>query len=79
MSQLLAEIENVSWDIILISESRTTSGTYYLEGGHVLYTALEGGDFLGTGILLHAKHVKSSNVVHRVCSRVLGLDFRVEL
>ena len=77
MSQLLAELENVTWDVILISESRTPSGTYYLDGGHILYTVLLDDDFLGTGILLHAKHVKGSNVIHRVCSRVLGLDLRV--
>ena len=48
-----------------------------MDGGHILYTVLLDDDVLGTGILLHAKHVKSSNVVHRVCSRVLGLDLRV--
>ena len=77
MSQLLAEVEHISWDIVLISESRTPSGTYCLDGGHILYTVLLDGDFLGAGILLHCKHVKASNVVHRVSSRVLGLDFRV--
>ena len=64
MTQLLAELEYVSWDIILISESRTLSGTYYLDGGHILYTVLLDDDFVGVGILLHAKHVKYSNVVH---------------
>ena len=72
MSQLLAEVEQISWEIVLISESRTPSGTYCLDGGHILYTVRLDGDFLGTGILLHCKHVKSSNVVHRVSSRVLG-------
>ena len=73
----MAELEHVNWDIILISESRTPSGTYYLDGGHILYTVLLDDDFLGTGIFLHAKHVKGSNVIHRVCNRVLGLDLRV--
>ena len=78
ITQLLVELEHVSWDIILISESRTPSGTYYLDGGHILYTVLLDDDLLGAGIFLHAKHVRSSNVVHRVCSRVLGLDLRVD-
>ena len=77
MTQLLAELENVQWDIILISESRTPSGMYRLDGGHVLYTVLMDDDFLGTGILLNAKHAKSSNTVHNLSSRVLGLDFCV--
>ena len=77
MSQLFAELENVQWDIIFISESRTPSGTYCLDGGHILYIVLADDDFLGTGILLNAKHAKSTNVVHNISSRVLGLDFRV--
>ena len=77
MKQLLAELENVCWDVILISESRTPPGTYLLDGGHILYTVLADGDFLGTGILLNAKHAKSTNVVHSISSPVLGLDFRI--
>ena len=33
--------------------------------------------FFGTGILLHAKHVRNSNVLNDLSDRVLGLDFIV--
>ena len=35
---LLAELSDVSWDIILFSETRAASATVILDGGHKLYT-----------------------------------------
>ena len=34
---LLAELSDVSWDIILFSETRMASATVILDGGHKLY------------------------------------------
>lgn len=75
--QLLAELENIEWDVILLSEVRTPTQKSTLDGGHVLYTSLRANMFSGTGILLHAKHVRNRNVVHNISDRVLGLDFIV--
>ena len=55
--QVLAELKNVSCDVILFSETRGTSGTVALGGGHVLYTHVEDNVFAGVGVLLHAKHI----------------------
>ena len=75
--QLLAELQNMEWDVILLSEVRTPTQKSTLDGGHVLYTSLQTNMSSGTGRLLHAKHVRSSNVVHEISDRVLGLDFTV--
>ena len=73
--QLLGELQNLEWDVILLSETRTPSGEYILDGGHVLFTTLSGNSASGTGILLHTKHVKQSNKIHVVSDRILVLDF----
>ena len=75
--QLLAELQSIEWDVILLSEVRTPSQKSTLDGGHLLYTSLRTNSFSGTGILLHAKHVRSGNVLHDISDRVLALDFRV--
>ena len=72
--QLLGELQNLEWDVILLSETRTPAGKYILDGGHVLFTALCGNSASGTGILLHRKHVKKSNKIHAVSDRILVLD-----
>ena len=74
LTQLLAELTDVVWDIVLFSETRTKSGQQILDGGHMLYTRLEDNQFAGVGILLHSKHVKKSNRIHVFSGRVLALD-----
>ena len=75
--QLLAELSNITWDIILFSETRALSGKQTLDGGHVLYTHLCDNYSAGVGILVHEKHVKSSQRVHVISDRVLALDIVV--
>ena len=74
-TQLLGELKNIEWDVVLLSETRSPSGKYVLDGGHALFTALSENSSSGTGILLHIKHVKQSNKIHRISDRVLALDF----
>ena len=73
--ELLSELENLKWDVILLSETRIPTGKYVLEGGHVLFTSLSNNAFSGTGILLNVEHVRKSNKIHCVTDRVLVLDF----
>ena len=75
ITQLLGELKNTEWDVVLLSETRTPTGKYVLDGGHVLFTALFENSASGTAILLHSKHVKKSNKIHVVNDRVLALDF----
>ena len=58
LTQLLAELSTISWDVILFSETRRPSGKHISDGGHVLFTHLEDNMYAGVGILLHAKHVR---------------------
>ena len=76
--QVLAELEHIPWDIILFSETRATSGTKVLDGGHVLYSSIDPNNaYAGVAILLHTKHVKKNIRVHRTSGRVIGIDFKM--
>ena len=77
LTELLSDLHDVEWDLLLLSETRAPSETYILDGGHVLYTALDDNKFGGVAILLHAKHVRKSNKIHEVSGRILALDFMV--
>ena len=77
LTELLADLHDVEWDLVLLSETRAPSNTYILDGGHVLYTAWDDNKFGGVGILLHVKHVRKSNKLHEVSGRILALDFMV--
>ena len=50
------------------------SGQQILNGGHELYTSLDDNQFVGVGILIHAKHIKKNIRVHIISGRVLGPD-----
>ena len=78
LTQLLAELKDVVWHIVLLGETRTKSGQSILDGGHMLYTSLEDNQFVGVGILLHSKHVKKNNRIHAFSGRVLALDICVD-
>ncbi len=59
IAELLGELSDVVWDVILFSETRTSQATQILEGGHVLYTMLGDNAAAGVGVLVHAGHVKN--------------------
>ena len=77
LNELLAELESIDWDVILLSEVRTPSQQLVVEGGHMLYTTLGDNNCSGTSILFHAKHVKKNNKIHEVSDRVFALDLGV--
>ena len=68
--QVLAELQDVLWDVILFSETRAASGILTLDGDHVLYTHIDDNAFAGVGILLHAKHIRKNIQVHAISGRV---------
>ena len=75
--EVLAELENVVWDIVLFSGTRAATSMVTLDGGHVLYKNITDNAYAGVGILLHERHVKQSNRIQNVSGRVLALDFAV--
>ena len=75
---LLAELSDVSLDIILFSETRAASATVILDGGHKLYS-VHGNDFekvSSVGILVEKQLVHSVIDVHRCSDRVMAVDMR---
>ena len=77
IAELLAELSDVEWDVVLLSETRALSQSLVLDGGHLLYTELDENKFAGVGILLHSKHVRKSNKMHAIGGRIMALDFMV--
>ena len=45
LTELLSDLHDVEWDLVLLSETRAPSDTYILDGGHVLYTASDNNKF----------------------------------
>ena len=58
--QLLGELKDIEWDVVLLSETRSVTRKYVLDGGHVLFTSLSENVCSGTGILLNERHVRKS-------------------
>ena len=75
ITQLLADLADISWDVVLFFETHSPSGKHILDGGHILCTHLGENKYAGVGILLHAKHVRDGNRIHCISGRVLALDF----
>ena len=36
--QVLAELENVEWDVVLLNETRAAKSKFILDGGHALFS-----------------------------------------
>ena len=75
---LLAEIDGIVWDIIFFSETRASTASVILDGGHKLYT-VHGNDAevaSGVGILVHVKYARAVIAVHRCSDRVMGIDLK---
>ena len=77
LTQLLCELHDIPWDIVLFSETCMQSGQQIVDGGHKLYISLDDNHFAGVGILVHAKHVKQSMKFHVISGRVLALDVSI--
>ena len=76
LAVVLSELQSVSWHIVLFSETRASSGSVILDGGHKLFTFLGDHRYAGVGILVHADLVADVCRVHRVSGRVLAVDLR---
>ena len=74
LSILLGELEKLSWDIVLLSETRTLDTTQLLDNSHKLYSASAGGHASGVAILVASQHVHAVRAIHRISDRVIALD-----
>ena len=56
--EILAELDGISWDVILFTETRKASEILELNDGHRLYCSGTEGLATGVAILIHAKYAK---------------------
>ena len=63
---LLGELEELTWDIVLFSETRTLDSTQVLDGGHKFYSVSASGHASGVAILVASQHVSCVRAVHRI-------------
>ena len=58
-AELLLELADIEWDIILFSETRYAGGNIVLGGGHHMFASSEPTVAAGVAILVHCKHVRN--------------------
>ena len=74
----LAEIDGIVWDLILFAETRASTASVILDGGHKLYTVHGNGAGVasGVGTSIHVKYARAVIAVHRCSDRVMGIDLK---
>ena len=72
--QVLGELIDVEWDIVLFSETRANSQDCIVTGGHRLITHLDGYIGAGVGILVNSRWTRCIQKVHIVSDRILAID-----
>ena len=63
-AELLFELANIEWDIILLSETRYAGGNIVLEGGHHMLASSEPTVVAGVAILVHCRHARNIKYSH---------------
>ena len=72
--QVLGELIDVEWDIVLFSETRANSQDCIVTGGHRLITHLDGYTGAGVRILVNSRWTRCIEKVHIVSDRILAID-----
>ena len=62
---LLAELDELPWDIVLFSEVRARDAAVVLEPGHKLYIYSQNNIHSGVGILVHERLAKMVRRIYR--------------
>ena len=73
---LLAELKELSWDIVLFSEARALDCAVVLGDGHKLFVNSRGNIHAGVGILVEKKLVRRIRQVKRV-NEYFGYRFEI--
>ena len=74
VAELLGELCDILWDVILLSETRATHGHTMIEGGHVLITSLESTNAAGVALLVHSRHAHQLRQVKQFSDRLVYAD-----
>ena len=73
---LLGELEELEWQIILLSETRAADHNRELHGGHRLITCLGATPYAGIGILVHSMLKAQILRIHNVNGRICAIDLQ---
>eukprot|EP00973_Karenia_brevis_P049700 6900361-Karenia_brevis.AAC.1 len=74
---MLHELGDMSWDVILFSETRAETDDVLLDGGHRLILYRNEYYASGVGILIHARHTNYVKAIHRISDRILCVDMEI--
>ena len=78
--ELVAEIGDVQWDIVMFSETRNNHGIIQLHGGNFRHICFGSGTetfAAGVAILLHERHEKHVAKAKIISDRVMYVDITV--
>ena len=77
LMEILAELYDISWDVILFTETRRASGIFQLDNGHVLYCSGIEGSATGVAILVNAKYAKCKIDHYFKSDRVMEVSMKL--
>ena len=78
MSLLLSGLQDIIWDVILFSETRTATGTYIFDNGAKLITSRGEQTADGVAILVHKDLLSSVVRVRKFGGRLIFVDLRMQ-
>eukprot|EP00973_Karenia_brevis_P034883 4814367-Karenia_brevis.AAC.2 len=78
ISNLLADLQSLHWDLVMVSEARASSQDVFLSGGHRLIMELGEYQASGVALLIHHRHVNRIQHIKRISDRVLAVDFKFD-
>ena len=76
IAKLLAELQDIEWDIIFISESRAESGKFILDDEHILFCELQ--DYAASECAIFV-HVKWRDAIRKIILRRLGRLIAIDI
>lgn len=74
--ELVGEIQQCMWDVVLFSETRADIDKLTLDGGHLLYGSRKATTCAGVAIALHSKHKTCVQQVRVLDDRLMYLDLK---
>ena len=77
LTDLLAELPDISWDVICFSETRAADANSVLAGGHRLICSRGEFKYSGVAILIHARWVGEIITSRNVSDRIVYVDIRL--
>lgn len=78
LAELSLEINDIDWDIVLFSETRSNQGHCQLDHGHLLWTSETPTVASGVAILLHKRHGSRVKHFQAWSDRVACLDIQFD-